>query len=74
MASSWHYGQSVPYDRDAGMTERQATRLAATMRDAGMDNTALEREGRYFVIVVRTKTGSWTVRDEEDWRWLAARL
>lgn len=64
----------APYGRDAGMTESQAERLAGTVADALGGPVQVEREGRYFVLVVESASGRFTLRDETDWAWLQQRL
>jgi hypothetical protein len=65
----------VPYQRDAGMTETQARRLASTVTGSQGGVTAtVEREGHFFVVIVETASGTFTLRDDEDWRWLRPRI
>ena len=59
-----------PYARDAGMTEHEARLLAERVaRELGRTAT-VEREGRYYVLVLATSSGTHTLRDEADWAWL----
>jgi hypothetical protein len=58
-----------PYARDAGLTQSAADRLAALVRQDLAGTVDVEPEGRYFVLVVQTATGTCTLRDEADWAW-----
>ncbi|MFN2537795.1 MAG: hypothetical protein ABR549_06530 [Mycobacteriales bacterium] len=63
-----------PYARDAGMTQREAERLALTVERAVPGVVTVVREGRYFVIAVETSSGRHTLRDEADWSWLQGQI
>jgi hypothetical protein len=59
-----------PYDRDAGMTQREAQALEELVNRAAVGATSVEREGRYYVVVVDAANDRYTLRDEADWVWL----
>lgn len=65
----------MPYQRGAGMTQAQAGEIAGRVRRAaGGCEVAVEREARFFVVVVVVDGGRFVLRDEADWRWLEHRL
>ena len=56
------------------MTERAAEDLAVVIGESVTADVVVEREGRYFIVVVDAPSGRYTVRDEVDWRWLQGRI
>lgn len=64
----------MPYQRDAGLTETAALGLAAAVSQFADFTTRVQREGHFFVVRVETADGTVTLRDNEDWRWLQAKL
>ena len=65
----------MPYQRDAGMTETAARRLADLVHESAIGAAFLKAEGRFFVVSVTTTAGeTLTLRDEADWRWLQAKV
>jgi hypothetical protein len=56
------------------MTDGEAEALATVVRESVAADVVVERDGRYFVVVVDAPSGRYTVRDEADWRWLRGRI
>ena len=56
------------------MTETAAAQLAERVRAAVPWPVSVEREARYFIVVVAAPPGSCSLRDEEDWQLLQRRI
>ncbi|MDQ1688225.1 MAG: hypothetical protein QOK42_1200 [Frankiaceae bacterium] len=64
----------MPYQRGAGMDETQAHGMALEVAHESGHATRVQREGHFFTVTVELPTGVVVLRDEEDRRWLRARL
>jgi hypothetical protein len=61
---------------EQGMSKDGAHALAAEVTQATRHVVEVLPEDDYFVVDVRRAVpgDSWTLRDEEDWRWLGPRI
>lgn len=52
----------------AGRTANEAQRLAAAVREVHPAGVTVDAEGGFFVVLVETDAGRWTLYDQEDWQ------
>ena len=56
------------------MTHAEAVLLADLVRSATGAAVDVAAEARFFVVTAVTDTGTYTLRDEAGWTWLARQL
>ncbi len=60
------------------MTQDEADRLSAVVREACAHSVGVTADGDYFIVTVRREsrdgTETYTLYDEADWSWLRDRI
>ena len=55
---------------DEGMTLDQAQALATLVSHETVVSVSVEPDDGYYIVRLTGDRGTFTLRDEEDWRWL----